>query len=83
VEQIGLPLMDSTTPIQPIVAGTSRQALAWSRRLEEQGLLVSAIRPPTVPEGSARLRITLSANHTDRQLDRLLNALSTLQGVTP
>ncbi|MES9817161.1 MAG: 8-amino-7-oxononanoate synthase [Candidatus Thiodiazotropha sp.] len=78
VRQIGLPLLDSMTPIQPVLAGSSQQAVAWSRLLEKQGLLVSAIRPPTVPDGSARLRITLSANHTDRQLDRLLDALSTL-----
>ncbi|MES9992091.1 MAG: 8-amino-7-oxononanoate synthase [Candidatus Thiodiazotropha sp.] len=80
-QQIGLPLMESSTPIQPIVAGSSEQALAWSGKLEQQGLLVSAIRPPTVAEGSARLRITFSANHTDRQLERLLNALSTLPQV--
>ncbi|MEW8646953.1 MAG: 8-amino-7-oxononanoate synthase [Candidatus Thiodiazotropha endolucinida] len=78
VRQIGLPLLDSMTPIQPILAGSSQQAVTWSRLLEKQGVLVSAIRPPTVPDGSARLRITLSANHTDRQLDRLLDALSTL-----
>ncbi|MET0004734.1 MAG: 8-amino-7-oxononanoate synthase [Candidatus Thiodiazotropha sp.] len=78
VRQIGLPLLDSTTPIQPILGGSSQQAVAWSRLLEKQGVLVSAIRPPTVPDGSARLRITLSANHTDRQLDRLLDALSKL-----
>ncbi|MES9896137.1 MAG: 8-amino-7-oxononanoate synthase [Candidatus Thiodiazotropha endolucinida] len=78
VQQIGLPLLDSMTPIQPILAGSSQQAVTWSRLLEKQGVLVSAIRPPTVPDGSARLRITLSANHTDRQLDRLLDALSTL-----
>ncbi|MES9986439.1 MAG: 8-amino-7-oxononanoate synthase [Candidatus Thiodiazotropha endolucinida] len=78
VRQIGLPLLDSMTPIQPILTGSSRQAVTWSRLLEKQGVLVSAIRPPTVPDGSARLRITLSANHTDRQLDRLLSALSTL-----
>ncbi|MCU7941517.1 MAG: 8-amino-7-oxononanoate synthase [Candidatus Thiodiazotropha sp. (ex Cardiolucina cf. quadrata)] len=78
VRQIGLPLLDSMTPIQPVLAGSSQQAVAWSRLLEKQGVLVSAIRPPTVPDGSARLRITLSANHTDRQLDRLLDALSTL-----
>ncbi|MES9826222.1 MAG: 8-amino-7-oxononanoate synthase [Candidatus Thiodiazotropha endolucinida] len=78
VRQIGLPLLDSMTPIQPILAGSSQQAVAWSRLLEKRGVLVSAIRPPTVPDGSARLRITLSANHTDRQLDRLLDALSTL-----
>jgi 8-amino-7-oxononanoate synthase len=78
-ESLGLPLMDSPTPIQPILAGSAERALAWSRRLEEQGILVSAIRPPTVPEGSARLRITFSANHTDRQLERLLMGLATLE----
>ena len=75
-EQLGLPLMSSETPIQPLLAGSSEQALAWSRRLEEQGILVSAIRPPTVPEGSARLRVTLSASHTDEHIDRLLEALA-------
>lgn len=76
--ELGLPLTDSQTPIQPILAGSARQALDWSRRLETQGILVSAIRPPTVPEGSARLRITFSANHSDRHLQRLLDALSGL-----
>ena len=74
-----LPLMASSTPIQPIIAGSAETALAWSQQLEQQGILVSAIRPPTVPEGSARLRITLSAAHTDRQFDRLLEALKGLQ----
>ncbi|MCU7915751.1 MAG: 8-amino-7-oxononanoate synthase [Candidatus Thiodiazotropha sp. (ex Gloverina cf. vestifex)] len=78
-ESLGLPLMDSQTPIQPILAGSASQALAWSRQLEAQGILVSAIRPPTVPEGSARLRITFSANHTERHLQRLLDALSNLK----
>jgi 8-amino-7-oxononanoate synthase len=77
-EQLGLCLMSSTTPIQPLVAGTAERALIWSRHLEERGLLVSAIRPPTVPEGRARLRITLSAAHTDAHLDRLLLALEGL-----
>ncbi len=75
---LGLPLMDSPTPIQPILAGSAEQALAWSRQLEAQGILVSAIRPPTVPADSARLRVTFSANHTDRHLERLLAALATL-----
>lgn len=74
-EQLGLPLMSSQTPIQPILAGSSEQALAWSSKLEEQGILVSAIRPPTVPEGSARLRVTFSAMHTEEHIDRLLEAL--------
>ena len=77
--EIGLPLMESTTPIQPIVAGSSEQALAWSSQLQDEGILVTAIRPPTVPEGSARLRITLSCSHSDEQLERLLQALERLE----
>ncbi|MCP4996482.1 MAG: 8-amino-7-oxononanoate synthase [Gammaproteobacteria bacterium] len=77
--QLGLPLMKSETPIQPVVATSSEQALAWSQTLEDQGILVSAIRPPTVPEGSARLRVTLSASHTEEHVDRLLSALETLR----
>ncbi len=81
VAGFGLSLMASETPIQPIVAGSAGQALTWSRHLETQGILVSAIRPPTVPEGSARLRITLSANHSDDQLQRLLEVLAELPEV--
>jgi len=73
--QLGLPLMNSITPIQPLLAGSAEQALDWSQQLEAQGILVSAIRPPTVPEGSARLRVTFSANHQDEHIDRLLDAL--------
>jgi len=74
--QIGLQLMDSPTPIQPIVIGDSAQALRLSRMLRERGLLVTAIRPPTVPAGSARLRVTLSAAHSEAQVQLLLNALA-------
>jgi len=81
--QLGLPLMSSPTPIQPLIAGTARQALAWSRGLEALGILVSAIRPPTVPEGSARLRITLSAAHEVTDVDRLLEALASLLHEAP
>ena len=76
--QLGLPLADSPTPIQPILAGSSARALHWSRTLEAAGILVTAIRPPTVPAGTARLRVTLSAAHTDADLDRLLTALAVL-----
>ncbi|MCK7576213.1 MAG: 8-amino-7-oxononanoate synthase [Chromatiales bacterium] len=76
--RIGLNLMDSPTPIQPILAGSAEQALTWSAALEAAGLLVTAIRPPTVPEGTARLRITLSAAHTADDIDRLLAALARL-----
>ena len=75
-EQIGLQLMDSPTPIQPILVGDSAKALRLSRMLRERGLLVTAIRPPTVPAGSARLRVTLSAAHSQAQVQLLLNALA-------
>ena len=77
-ERLGLPLMPSQTPIQPLIAGSAERALALSSALERAGILVSAIRPPTVPEGSARLRVTFSAAHTEAQVDRLLEALAGL-----
>ncbi len=80
---LGLPLMASQTPIQPLLAGTPERALAWQEQLLARGLLVGAIRPPTVPEGSARLRITLSAAHTDAQLARLMDALAGLAEPAP
>jgi 8-amino-7-oxononanoate synthase len=73
--QLGLPLMASETPIQPLLIGAAADAVALSRELEAQGILISAIRPPTVPDGTARLRITLSAAHSEEQVDRLLTAL--------
>lgn len=75
-EQIGVQLMDSQTPIQPILIGDSGRAVRLSQMLRERGLLVTAIRPPTVPAGSARLRVTLSAAHTEAQVQLLLNALA-------
>ncbi len=77
-EDLDLPLMPSSTPIQPLLAGTAARAVEWSRQLERRGILVTAIRPPTVPEGSARLRITLTAAHDEGRLDRLLTALAEL-----
>jgi len=76
--QLGLQLLDSQTPIQPIMVGDPKRALKLSAELEERGLLVSAIRPPTVPDGTARLRVTLSAAHDETQVDRLLDALEIL-----
>ncbi len=74
--EIGLTLMDSPTPIQPILVGDSARAMQLSAMLKARGLLVGAIRPPTVPAGSARLRVTFSAAHTEAQLERLLQALA-------
>ena len=75
-QQIGLTLMDSFTPIQPILIGDSERAMRLSRLLRERGLLVTAIRPPTVPAGSARLRVTLSAAHSAAQVQLLLEGLA-------
>ncbi|KPX00222.1 MULTISPECIES: 8-amino-7-oxononanoate synthase [Pseudomonas syringae group] len=74
-EQVGLQLMDSFTPIQPILIGDAGRALRLSQLLRERGLLVTAIRPPTVPAGSARLRVTLSAAHSKADVQLLLEAL--------
>jgi 8-amino-7-oxononanoate synthase len=75
VEQLGLNLMESQTPIQPLLIGDSQQAVLLSQQLLELGFLVSAIRPPTVPQGKARLRVTFSANHQTKEVDLLLSAL--------
>ena len=73
--QLGLDLMPSETPIQPVVIGDDKKALAAGQALEAQGILVGVIRPPTVPRNSARLRITLSASHSEKDVDQLLSAL--------
>ena len=72
----GLPLLDSNTAIQPLVVGDDAGAQRLSELLWQRGIWVAAIRPPTVPEGTARLRLTLSAAHSDSQLERLFDELS-------
>lgn len=73
--QLGLELPNSDTPIQPILLGDEASAMSMSSRLEDDGILISAIRPPTVPRGTSRLRVTLTASHTEADIDRLLAAL--------
>ncbi|WP_261845201.1 8-amino-7-oxononanoate synthase [Aliamphritea ceti] len=75
-EALGLVLMESRTPIQPILVGSSETAMQMSAALEAKGIFITAIRPPTVPKNEARLRVTLSASHTEAEVDRLLVALS-------
>ena len=70
-------LMSSDTPIQPLLVGGNDEALALSATLAAAGLLVPAIRPPTVPQGTARLRISLSADHEAADVARLVEALVT------
>jgi 8-amino-7-oxononanoate synthase len=76
--QLGLELADSSTPIQPLIVGEAAAALHLSETLRARGILIGAIRPPTVPPGSARLRITFSAAHSAAQVDQLLDALEDL-----
>lgn len=78
-EALDLRLLPSDTPIQPLLIGAAEQAVVWSDALRARGLWVPAIRPPTVPPGSARLRVTLSAAHDEAQVDRLLDALAAVQ----
>ncbi len=71
-----LPLLPSTGPVQPLMCGDEKRATALATALEAQGFWVPAIRPPTVPDGKARLRITLSSLHTQAEVDALIDALS-------
>jgi len=76
--QINLPLLPSDTPIQPIIVGSSERAIMLSEQLKTKGLWVKAIRPPTVPRNKARLRVTLNAQHTEKDIDQLLSALEVI-----
>ena len=75
---LGLRLLESATPIQPLVLGSEASAVAASEALRAQGFWIPAIRPPTVPAGSSRLRITFSAAHEASDVERLLEALASL-----
>ena len=78
--RLGLP--DAQSPIVPVVVGTADAALAASAALEALGFLVVAIRPPTVPEGTARLRVAFNAAHADDDVIRLADAIAALRGAT-
>jgi 8-amino-7-oxononanoate synthase len=75
-QSLGLELWPSVSAIQPIIVGDDARALRLTEALRRRGFWISAIRPPTVPEGTARLRVTLSAAHTEAQVDGLLEALA-------
>ncbi len=78
-QQLGLSLMPSMTAIQPLLVGHADKAVAISNALLNKGILVTAIRPPTVPKGTARLRFTFSATHTEADVQQLLDTLADLQ----
>ena len=75
VRSMGLDVPSGITPIIPVILGDSGRAMRWSKALLAQGIFVPAIRPPTVPGGSARLRITVTTAHTDDDMQRCLAAL--------
>ena len=72
----GLPVVPGMTPIIPVITGSASLAVKLEQRLYQEGILLSAIRPPTVAPGSSRLRITITAEHTRTQLQRLIVLLS-------
>ena len=78
LEALGFRRWRVVSPIFPVVLGSERRALAASRRLRERGFYVQAIRPPTVPRGTSRLRVALTAGHTPAQVDGFLAALRDL-----
>jgi 8-amino-7-oxononanoate synthase len=75
-KQAGIPLGASSTPIQPVLLGEAAAALQAQKKLADAGFRVVAIRPPTVPQGAARLRVTLSAEHAETEVDSLVAALA-------
>ena len=79
----GLALLDSVTAIQPMVVGDSTRAMQWQGQLAEHGFLVPAIRPPTVPEGTARMRISLCADHSAAEVEGLVDAIAALAAGAP
>lgn len=78
LSRMGLDIGRTASQIIPVIAGESETALAWSRRLEKEGFFVTAIRPPTVPKGAARLRLSVQSAHTPEQMDALCQVLAQL-----
>jgi 8-amino-7-oxononanoate synthase len=72
-------LLPSDTPIQPVIIGGNSEVMQIRNALQERGILIPAIRPPTVPKNSARLRISLSAAHSTKDIERLATALKELE----
>lgn len=77
-QQRGIPLLPSNTAIQPVIIGSSERVLQINTQLHAAGFLVGAVRPPTVAEGAARLRITLCAEHSEQHIEQLLDALTNI-----
>ena len=75
LRRYGFDIRGDAGPIVPVMLGSEELALAFAGALEERGIYAPAVRPPSVPSGSCRLRISVRANHTDAEIDRLLLAM--------
>jgi 8-amino-7-oxononanoate synthase len=75
-------LLDSETPIQPVLIGDNARTMAAAQQLREYGFWVGSVRPPTVPLGTARLRVTLSAAHTHDQVAQLASQVNALEAAS-
>jgi 8-amino-7-oxononanoate synthase len=75
LNQMGFSTGSSSTQIIPVLVGDDSEALSLARHLEECGILAPAIRPPTVPDGAARVRVSLTAAHTPAHIERLLSSI--------
>ena len=78
LKALGYDIPRGAGPILPVMVGENEEALRMSKRLLEEGILIVAIRPPTVPKGTARLRLSVSAAHTDEDIVKLLDAFKKL-----
>jgi 8-amino-7-oxononanoate synthase len=81
--ELGFDIKGSRTQILPVLMGGANRTMAVSQALFEDGILVTGIRPPTVPEGTARLRLSVTAAHTDAHIDRLLDAMARIRSRFP
>lgn len=75
LRELGFPALDAPAPIVPIIVGEEQRAMEFMERCLERGVYAPAVRPPTVPRGTSRLRVSMRADHTDEQVDLLLDAL--------
>lgn len=80
LQENGIDTLQSQSQIIPVVAGDNHTAVAWAQQLYRDGIIAAAIRPPTVPQGTARLRISVSAGHNDRDLELLVDSIVTAAG---
>jgi len=79
IKKLGLNVLPSPTPIQPIIVGDNQTAIIWGEALKARGILVGVIRSPTVPTGQARLRISLSAAHNEQHVDQLIEVIAAVR----